>query len=127
MKLQHLIRVPPRRRTDHEQMMRDGGNLFVPTALRNAGVAADRKTLLSAGASFCRMSFAAPCRVVSSQHPIGGPMLGARRLTCTFMLAALLLPLVVAAPLAAQSWPTRPVKFILTLGPGSGADIGARL
>ena len=28
---------------------------------------------------------------------------------------------------AQQSWPTRPVKFILTLGPGSGADIGARL
>ncbi len=27
----------------------------------------------------------------------------------------------------AQSWPTRPVKFILTLGPGSGADISARL
>jgi tripartite-type tricarboxylate transporter receptor subunit TctC len=26
-----------------------------------------------------------------------------------------------------QQWPTRPVKFILTLGPGSGADIGARL
>jgi tripartite-type tricarboxylate transporter receptor subunit TctC len=26
-----------------------------------------------------------------------------------------------------QHWPTRPVKFILTLGPGSGADIGARL
>src|SRR5262249_14479002 len=87
----------------------------------------DWKTLLSAGASFCRISFAALCRVVSSQRPIGGPMLGARRLTCTFMLAALLLPLVAAAPLAAQSWPTRPVKFILTLGPGSGADIGARL
>src|SRR5262249_7285560 len=32
-----------------------------------------------------------------------------------------------AAPVAAQSWPTRPVKFILTLGPGSRADIGARL
>jgi tripartite-type tricarboxylate transporter receptor subunit TctC len=31
------------------------------------------------------------------------------------------------AQAAAQSWPTRPVKFILTLGPGSGADIGARL
>jgi tripartite-type tricarboxylate transporter receptor subunit TctC len=29
--------------------------------------------------------------------------------------------------LAQQAWPTRPVKFILTLGPGSGADIGARL
>jgi tripartite-type tricarboxylate transporter receptor subunit TctC len=43
------------------------------------------------------------------------------------MLAALLMPLVAAAPVAAQSWPTRPVKFILTLGPGSGADIGARL
>jgi tripartite-type tricarboxylate transporter receptor subunit TctC len=28
---------------------------------------------------------------------------------------------------ADQTWPTRPVKFILTLGPGSGADIGARL
>jgi tripartite-type tricarboxylate transporter receptor subunit TctC len=26
-----------------------------------------------------------------------------------------------------SSWPTRPVKLILTLGPGSGADIGARL
>ena len=28
---------------------------------------------------------------------------------------------------ADQAWPTRPVKFILTLGPGSGSDIGARL
>jgi len=27
----------------------------------------------------------------------------------------------------AQSWPHKPVKFILSLGPGSGADIGARL
>lgn len=26
-----------------------------------------------------------------------------------------------------QTWPQRPVKFILSLGPGSGADIGARL
>jgi tripartite-type tricarboxylate transporter receptor subunit TctC len=32
-----------------------------------------------------------------------------------------------AAASADQAWPTRPVKFILTLGPGSGADIGARL
>jgi tripartite-type tricarboxylate transporter receptor subunit TctC len=34
-----------------------------------------------------------------------------------------------ALPLAslAQSWPQRQVKFILSLGPGSGADIGARL
>jgi len=27
---------------------------------------------------------------------------------------------------ADEAWPTRPVKFILTLGPGSGTDIGAR-
>src|SRR5204862_6008865 len=26
-----------------------------------------------------------------------------------------------------QAWPTRSVRFILTLGPGSGTDIGARL
>jgi tripartite-type tricarboxylate transporter receptor subunit TctC len=29
--------------------------------------------------------------------------------------------------MAAQTWPQRTVKFILPLGPGSGADIGARL
>ena len=28
---------------------------------------------------------------------------------------------------AAETWPTRPVRFIITLGPGSGVDIGARL
>jgi tripartite-type tricarboxylate transporter receptor subunit TctC len=28
---------------------------------------------------------------------------------------------------SAQSWPSRPVRFVLSLGPGSGADIGARL
>lgn len=34
-----------------------------------------------------------------------------------------------AAPAGAQApaWPQRPVKLIVTLGPGSGADIGARL
>jgi tripartite-type tricarboxylate transporter receptor subunit TctC len=31
------------------------------------------------------------------------------------------------AAFADQAWPMRPVKFILTLGPGSGTDIGARL
>jgi len=54
-------------------------------------------------------------------------VVSARRLTCTFVLAALFAPLFAAAPVAAQSWPTRPIKFILTLGPGSGSDIGARL
>ncbi len=38
-------------------------------------------------------------------------------------LSALLLP----ASVQAQSWPTRSVKFIVTLGPGSGVDIGSRL
>jgi tripartite-type tricarboxylate transporter receptor subunit TctC len=41
------------------------------------------------------------------------------------LLAALALPSVAQAQ--QQSWPTRPVKFILPLGPGAGADIGARL
>ena len=44
-------------------------------------------------------------------------------------LSALLLGALSAAaqPASPQSWPQRPVKFILPLGPGSGADIGARL
>ena len=41
--------------------------------------------------------------------------------------AALLALAFSMAPVAAQTWPQRTVKFILTLGPGSGADIGARL
>jgi tripartite-type tricarboxylate transporter receptor subunit TctC len=52
---------------------------------------------------------------------------GVRRTACAFILAALLASLPAAPPASAQSWPTRPVKFILTLGPGSGADIGSRL
>lgn len=42
-------------------------------------------------------------------------------------LAALLMLGALALPAAAQSWPQRPVKFIVSLGAGSGADIGARL
>jgi tripartite-type tricarboxylate transporter receptor subunit TctC len=48
-----------------------------------------------------------------------------------WLVAAVSLALVyfaAGAPQAsADDWPTRPVRFILTLGPGSGADIGARL
>jgi tripartite-type tricarboxylate transporter receptor subunit TctC len=40
------------------------------------------------------------------------------------LLAALLLA---ANPSTAQTWPQRAVKFIVTLGPGSGVDIGTRL
>src|SRR5438067_13371938 len=32
-----------------------------------------------------------------------------------------------ALPSTAQNWPTRAVKLILPLGPGSGVDISARL
>jgi len=32
-----------------------------------------------------------------------------------------------AFPASAQAWPQRSVRFIVSLGPGSGADIGARL
>ena len=41
------------------------------------------------------------------------------------VLAALALPSVAQAQ--QQSWPSRPVKFVLPLGAGSGADLGARL
>jgi tripartite-type tricarboxylate transporter receptor subunit TctC len=37
------------------------------------------------------------------------------------------LPFIIATQASAQSWPNRPVRFIVTLGPGSGVDIGARL
>ena len=43
------------------------------------------------------------------------------------VVAALLAPLLAAGPAAAQNWPTRNVRFIVTLGPGSGTDIGGRL
>jgi tripartite-type tricarboxylate transporter receptor subunit TctC len=47
-------------------------------------------------------------------------------------LFALALGLIAAAAATVSAsadtkWPTRPVRFILTLGPGSGSDIGARL
>jgi tripartite-type tricarboxylate transporter receptor subunit TctC len=42
-------------------------------------------------------------------------------------LAAIAAPRLSVPVCAQQNWPTRPVKFILTLGPGSGSDIGARL
>jgi len=48
-------------------------------------------------------------------------------------LAALSAALLVLLPIlqrpcaAAESWPNRPVRFIVTLGAGSGVDIGARL
>src|SRR5215467_4941290 len=46
------------------------------------------------------------------------------------LVAGLLFTIPLASSSSAQSpssWPQRPVKFIVSLGPGSGADIGARL
>ena len=42
-------------------------------------------------------------------------------------LALGILALSLAGAAAAQSWPQKPVRLILPLGPGAGADIGARL
>src|SRR5262245_32283341 len=49
------------------------------------------------------------------------------RLRCVCILAAALAFVVSATPSPAQTWPQRPVKFLVTLGPGSGVDIGTRL
>jgi tripartite-type tricarboxylate transporter receptor subunit TctC len=53
------------------------------------------------------------------------PKLFARSVGIAFGLLGALA--VSSAPSAAQSWPQRPVKFIVPFGPGAGADIGARL
>jgi tripartite-type tricarboxylate transporter receptor subunit TctC len=45
-------------------------------------------------------------------------------LAAALFFASLLPP---APAAAADAWPNRPVRFIITLGPGSGVDIGARL
>jgi tripartite-type tricarboxylate transporter receptor subunit TctC len=44
-----------------------------------------------------------------------------------FALALAIVMAVCSMASAETRWPTRPVRFILTLGPGSGSDIGARL
>ena len=44
-----------------------------------------------------------------------------------FALGLLATLLLAAKPATAQTWPQRSVKFIVTLGPGSGVDIGTRL
>ena len=53
------------------------------------------------------------------------------RLRCVLILAAALALVTAATPAPAQTqaatWPQRPVRFLVTLGPGSGIDIGTRL
>jgi tripartite-type tricarboxylate transporter receptor subunit TctC len=49
------------------------------------------------------------------------------RYLCGLALALIAVVAVAAASSAESTWPSRPVRFILTLGAGSGSDIGARL
>jgi tripartite-type tricarboxylate transporter receptor subunit TctC len=58
-------------------------------------------------------------------HP--GRKLMRDRFFCGLILVASLALAAVATPSSAQTWPQRPVKFLVTLGPGSGIDIGTRL
>ena len=51
-------------------------------------------------------------------------MLNILRVSAALILTVLALP---PASAQAQDWPTRSVKFVLPIGAGSGADIGARL
>src|SRR3974390_2399749 len=52
------------------------------------------------------------------------PMKISKRELLALFAAAMILP---AGQTSAQSWPSRPIRFIVTLGAGSGVDIGARL
>jgi tripartite-type tricarboxylate transporter receptor subunit TctC len=54
-------------------------------------------------------------------------MLGMQRLAFGVALGLLAVLVLAAKPSTAQTWPQRTVKFIVTLGPGSGVDIGTRL
>ena len=54
-------------------------------------------------------------------------MRGTQRTLAAFVLGLLAALALRPSPLAAQSWPQRTVRFLVPLGAGSGADIGARL
>ena len=51
----------------------------------------------------------------------------AKCLWTALIAATLVLLPTLCRPRAAETWPSRPVRFIVTLGAGSGVDIGARL
>jgi tripartite-type tricarboxylate transporter receptor subunit TctC len=51
-----------------------------------------------------------------------------RRVQRSLFALSLLAPFVLGTmPVAAQTWPQRPVKFLVSLGAGSGVDIGTRM
>src|SRR5262250_686272 len=66
--------------------------------------------------------FPAECACVATSEV---PLLSMQRLA--FAVAFLAVLVLAAKPSTAQTWPQRAVKFIVTLGPGSGIDIGTRL
>src|SRR5712691_3080183 len=53
--------------------------------------------------------------------------MNAMRMTTAWAFGFLAALILSATPVQAQTWPQRPVKFIVPFGPGAGADIGARL
>jgi tripartite-type tricarboxylate transporter receptor subunit TctC len=55
------------------------------------------------------------------------PLLRMQRLAFGIAFGAVAVIVMAAKPAMAQSWPQRTVKLIVTLGAGSGVDIGARL
>src|SRR6185437_6111585 len=57
----------------------------------------------------------------------GGKVKSQFRLLLAIMLGFAAATAAATGAAAQAKWPTRPVKFIVTLGVGSGADIGARL
>src|ERR1700694_4698526 len=54
-------------------------------------------------------------------------MRDSRRILAVLILSLQAVLALGATPSAAQSWPQRTVRFLVPLGAGSGADIGARL
>src|SRR5258708_5975305 len=55
------------------------------------------------------------------------PIPRGRALPAALLAAPALIATRARAQTSAQSWPQRPVKFIVPFGPGAGVDIGARL
>src|SRR5476649_2604846 len=54
-------------------------------------------------------------------------MLSPRRSILALILCGFAALVSTAAPSPAQTWPQRPVRFVVPLGPGSGVDITARV
>src|ERR1022692_439758 len=54
-------------------------------------------------------------------------MLSPRRSILALILCGFAALVSTAAPSPAQTWPQRPVRFVIPLGPGSGVDITARI